>query len=395
MDVADKRGLKNIIIINDFNYEQGGATKIAIDTANMLAEKHYHVVFISAISQKNSNALSKTIEQYSLNSREFLKYDNKFEGMFKGIKNNDFSRLVASIIQKYSRKDTIIHVHGWTKGCSASFFPLLKKKHFTTIITLHEYFSMCANGAYYDYKRKIACQECPGSVKCLLKNCDSRNYLFKIYRSIRQLFYRRYMDFNYLNAIFVSEFQRDLIRKYISFDHNQVIENPYYLEIKENQTKKWDYIYIGRTTAEKGADYFLRLAKDMPDQKFVIVGNFQGKTTGNVTVTGWVSEEAVMEYLCSSKVLILPSLWPETFGLNVFKAIKQGIPCLVSSNTAAEKIISNENGLVFQQGNYNDMKKKAEEVINLKPEIKKFDDNRNELYIEKILDFYNKSLSLG
>ena len=30
--------LKNIVIINDFDYIQGGASKVAIQTANMLVE---------------------------------------------------------------------------------------------------------------------------------------------------------------------------------------------------------------------------------------------------------------------------------------------------------------------------------------------------------------------
>lgn len=73
----------------------------------------------------------------------------------------------------------------------------------------------------------------------------------------------------------------------------------------------------------------------------------------NVVVTGWVSEQQVDTYIGKTKFLVFPSLWPETFGLNVIRALYAGIPCLVSSNTAAEDyVIEGINGFVFEQGNF-------------------------------------------
>lgn len=396
MRVSNEFIIKNIIVINDFSYEQGGATKVAIDTANMLIKKKFHVAFISALSHNNSDALDMSIERYSLeNGMEFKNYDNKIKGLIDGIHNFEFTKLVAKVLKKFDPKDTVVHVHGWTKGCSASFFSILKELKFTTVVTLHEYFSMCANGAYFDYKTKMSCMEYPGTIKCLLRNCDSRNCLYKLYRTIRQMFYRKYMDFNYIHVIFVSEFQSNIIQRFLSIKHSKVIENPFccnYLERKDCRIKKWDYIYIGRNTVEKGVDLFIKLAEDFPDKKFVFVGIFHDKVPQNVFVTGWVFEEQVFEYLCCSRVLVFPSLWPETFGLNVFKAIKIGIPCLVSSNTAAEKYIVKGNGVVFHQGDYNDMRKKAEEVLSVEPKVLPVMDNSNEVYIEKIVEFYHESL---
>jgi hypothetical protein len=43
--------IQNIIIINDFNYIQGGASKVAIDTANLLANNtDYNIYFFSGNS---------------------------------------------------------------------------------------------------------------------------------------------------------------------------------------------------------------------------------------------------------------------------------------------------------------------------------------------------------
>ena len=384
--------LKNVIIVNDYNYEQGGATKIAIDTANMISKMGYHVVFVSAIGKRGSTALNAKVEQYSLNGKEFLEYNNKIQGMIQGLNNRSYTILLDSVLSRFSNEDTIVHVHGWTKGCSSDFFRLLKKKKYITVVTLHEYFSMCANGAYYDYKKKKACKECPGSIKCMLKNCDSRNYIFKLYRNTREISYRRNMDFNYLYTVFVSDFQKRIIEKYIKVKKGTVITNPYFIEDVDPQTKQWDFVYIGRTTAEKGVDLFLKLAIDLPKNKFLIVGDFGKKVSHNVDVTGWVSEKKVIEYLSKCRVLILPSLWPETFGLNVFKALRQGIPCLVSSNTAAEDYITKENGVVFKQGDYSDMKKKALEILGFDKKIDVSNEDVNKEYCSKLLHLYEMAM---
>ena len=42
---------KNIIIINDFNYIQGGASKVAIDTARLLKGEGFNVYFFSAVNK--------------------------------------------------------------------------------------------------------------------------------------------------------------------------------------------------------------------------------------------------------------------------------------------------------------------------------------------------------
>ena len=37
--------VKTVIVVNDFNYIQGGASKVAIDTANVLKKEGMRVIF--------------------------------------------------------------------------------------------------------------------------------------------------------------------------------------------------------------------------------------------------------------------------------------------------------------------------------------------------------------
>lgn len=376
--------IKNIIIINDFNYSQGGASKVAIDTANMLVEKGFNCIFVSAVSDETKSTLLNNVIQYRFNGQEFLHYNNKFLGMLNGLKCKKFTRFIENVLNNYNSKDTIVHIHGWTKACSSDFFNVLKKRKYRTFLTLHEYFSFCPNGAYFNYKKGKACKKKGCSIECFFSNCDSRNYTFKLYRYIRQLIYKKDIDFNYVQAIYISEFSKKIINKQINIPHYKVIENPF-KTLKNVQKKEYDYIYIGRTSKEKGIDIFIQLAKKMPTKIFLLVGNYNIKLK-NLIVTGWVSEAQVDEFLAKSRVLIFPSLWPETFGLNVIKALSGGIICIVSSNTAAEDyVIDGVNGYIFEQGSLESLENAVNKIetinINNKIECK----NKN-LYVLNLIN---------
>ena len=43
--------VKTVVIINDFNYTQGGASKVAIDTAKLLLKQGLKVYFFSAVNK--------------------------------------------------------------------------------------------------------------------------------------------------------------------------------------------------------------------------------------------------------------------------------------------------------------------------------------------------------
>ena len=77
--------IENVIIVNDFNYIQGGASKVAIDTARLLSESGLKVYFFSAVNKEKENL--KGITYISTNQNEALKEKNKIKGTINGIYN--------------------------------------------------------------------------------------------------------------------------------------------------------------------------------------------------------------------------------------------------------------------------------------------------------------------
>ena len=111
--------IKNIVIINDFNYIQGGASKVAIETAKVLAnEKDLNVYFFYAVHQ-NTNIINN-VKYICTNQNEALKEKNKFIGSINGIYNKSAKKKLKELLKDLNPDDTILHIHGWTKALSSS-----------------------------------------------------------------------------------------------------------------------------------------------------------------------------------------------------------------------------------------------------------------------------------
>ena len=67
----ESKKVENVVIVNDFNYTQGGASKVAIDTARLLNKSGLKVYFFSAVNKEEENIQGVTY--ISTNQNEALK----------------------------------------------------------------------------------------------------------------------------------------------------------------------------------------------------------------------------------------------------------------------------------------------------------------------------------
>lgn len=117
--------VENIVIVNDFNYTQGGASKVAIDTARLLNENGMKVYFFSAVNKEEENI--NGITYISTNQNEALKEKNKLKGAINGIYNFKAKKELKKLLKSLNPNNTVIHVHGWTKALSSSVFDIAFK----------------------------------------------------------------------------------------------------------------------------------------------------------------------------------------------------------------------------------------------------------------------------
>ena len=180
---------KNIIIVNDTCKIDGGAAKVAIDSANALTQLGYQIYFVTALNIEPDIKLKHPkIEIINLGEKSFLNQP-KWIACFSGLFSIRIGFRFFNFLIKFDRRETIIHVHSWTKALSNSIFCSIIILRFRYLITLHDYFTICPNGGLFNFQLNKPCKLNPMSVKCLLSNCDSRSYKIKLWRYLRQLIF--------------------------------------------------------------------------------------------------------------------------------------------------------------------------------------------------------------
>ena len=383
--------IKNIVIINDFNYIQGGASKVAIDTANLLSNE-YNVYFFCGDS-KQSSTLKKNIKMICTNQGEALKDKNKLRGIINGIYNFKAKKELKKVLLTLDKNETIIHVHGWTKCLSSSVFDISWKLNFKLVLTMHDYFTACPNGGYFNYKKNEICKLKPLSWKCIKCNCDSRNYAFKIYRIIRQFVQNRIVKLNdkLTDVISISDFSEKILRKTLNSKTKiHRVYNPIDFDkkiYKIDSTINKYYLYVGRVSKEKGVDLFCEAISKLK-LNGIVVGDgpekaWLQKKYPNIEFTGWKESQDVKKYMRSSRALIFPSRWYECAPLTPLEAMQYNIPIITSNcNACIDYIDERSKKLIF--GN-------LEELIKILSEF----DSSSAIVNEIILKKYEKKYYLN
>jgi len=348
----------NVIIVNDFAFVNGGASQIAINTAKMLAQNGDTVVFFSAVGPIDECLKNiKNLEVLCLEQYDILNNPSRLEAIIQGLWNLKARKAFMMLLKKFKSKETIIHIHTLSKAISTSILPVAKKYGYKTIYHIHDYGLACPNLGFYDYRKTEICKRYALGYKCLLKNCDSRSYMHKCWRVIRQIVQKKIggLPNNIDCYIYISKFSINILEKYINKGiKKEFLPNFINLEKKErieaeNNSK---VAFIGRLSPEKKPQLLAKVTKKM-DMPVLFIGSGAGeqeikKENPNAEITGWLSQEDICEKLKKVRLVVFPSRWYETQGLTVIESIARGIPVIVSDVTAAkDEIINEKNGVMF------------------------------------------------
>ena len=358
-----------IIIVNDYDYIQGGASKVAIETANLLYSNNYNVIFFCSVSNRERSNLNKQIKVYSLNQTDCLS-QKSLKGLFQGIYNRqarkEFKKLLSSI-----DGDIIVHIHGWTKSLSSSFINAVKDHNrIKVVLTLHDFFSICPNGGLFNYKKNSVCHIKPLSTKCFLTNCDSRNYIIKLYRFVREFYQNKICKFRSRIdlVITISSLQKKVLSPFFPGKELIYVYNPTSIE-KQPENRIYseinnEYLYVGRLTEDKGIDILCEYFSHRKETLNVVgKGYLSDKLIKkyfdfkNIKFHGWLSPEKTFTMMGNARALFVPSVYYEGAPLTVFEGLAQGLPVIVSEICSGADFIDENCGIIFDPYNADEFDK--------------------------------------
>ena len=90
-------------------------------------------------------------------------------------------------------------------------------RKFKVICTLHDYFSACPNGSFFNYATNTICELQPLSGSCIASQCDRRHYGHKLWRVARQFVQNRFggLPRELRHFIVVSPFSERILKPFL------------------------------------------------------------------------------------------------------------------------------------------------------------------------------------
>jgi glycosyltransferase involved in cell wall biosynthesis len=347
--------------LNDYATVNGGASKVAITTANGLAERGYQVFYFAGVGPVNPDLYrSKNIHVICLDQFDILGDPIPLRAAFTGIWNSRAVQEFKKLSQELDLKNTIVNLHSWTKNLTASIVRQCIQKDISTVVTLHDYFLACPNGGFYNFQKVKPCPLIGLSIACLFEDCDQRNYSHKLWRFTRQLAQKKLgrLPDGLKNFIALSDFSLRILQPYLPEKCNLwQVYNPIEItkqppvDVEKNNT----FIVLGRLAPEKGSYFFTRAAKQA-GVEILLVGDGPERATieneySSENITGWLPHHEAIDKLNQARVHVLPSLCYEVSPLAVYEAAAKGVPSIVPTTSAACKFIKDgETGLLFTGG---------------------------------------------
>jgi glycosyltransferase involved in cell wall biosynthesis len=133
-------------------------------------------------------------------------------------------------------------------------------------------------------------------------------------------------------------------------------------------------VFAGRLVQEKGVDVLIRAARKV-DAEFIICGDGRlrdalsklARRCGvdrRVTFKGWLSPAQLAQELATASVVVMPSLWPEPFGLVGIEALAAGRPVIASASGGVEDWLDDGvSGLCVEPGDADALARALNELL--------------------------------
>lgn len=332
--------LTKVVILNDTAIARGGAAALAVASAQAFRKRGIAVNWLSGDDGQNEALAHAGVALTGSGGVELLKR-GRLDAMRSGIRNRDAEHMVADAVRRLDDPGTIYHVHAWSQILSPAVFRALRPVAPRTYLHAHDFFAACPNGVFYNFRTGRACDLRPLSAACVLSQCDKRSYAQKLWRVARHralaAHFGRFDDWAGVIAIHPKQAER-LIRAGIDEHLLKLARNPVrrYSDSRIPAENNQGLVFVGRIEPDKGVMELAEAARatSMP---LTLIG--EGPLVGELTrshpeirQSGWQDRAGIAQIVATARALVMPSRFPEPFGMVAAEASESGLPVIVADD---------------------------------------------------------------
>ena len=348
-----------IVLINDASVGRGGATGLALFLAELLAERGREVVYLCGDSGEGFSLADKGVQVVPMGGTHLMR-QSTLSAMRTGLYNRSAGRNLSRWISEHARPDDVYHLHGWSKILSPAVFKALQPVRSRLVVHAHDYFLACPNGAFWHYGKGEICERVALSAACLSQACDRRNNLQKVWRATRHGLRQGLFAFDATGPRILTihpGMNAAFIRGGFSADQITTLRNPAvpFLPAPVDCAANDAALFVGRLNPEKGALDFARAAKEIGCHAIIAGEGPEAaairEANPDAELPGWVDRGQIADLARRARCLVMPSRYPEPFGLVAAEAAGSGLPVLLPDNALlAPEIVDQGAGISYAAG---------------------------------------------
>lgn len=349
--------MKILLVHNEYR-EPGGEEKVVEAEARLLRERGFDVKELRFRSSEVAGPLSKLKVAWQLPHSEESK------------------KRVAAEIAAF--RPQLMHVHNFFPLATPSVFEAAREANVRSVLTLHNYRILCANGLFLrDGKPCELCvPEGPGPAvryRCYQKSLVGSVAVARMIRHHRaERTWHEMVD----RFIVLTEFSKSRYSKAgLPMEKFRVKPNFLFEPGKADSAPaagNFQVLFVGRLSGEKGLSTLLAAKKISKDFELHIVG--EGPQAPEVQVAaakdqsiiwhGRLSSEKVYERMRAASLVVFPSECYENFPIVLLEAMALARPVLVSKIGGLPEIVEEgKTGRLFPPGNPRELARAIQEMI--------------------------------
>lgn len=326
-----------IVILNDISDAKGGATALALLSAFEFRKRGLAVTFMTGDDGDNSALREAGVEIVAAGHRR-LTNRGKLSAFTTGLYNRATETMVRDWIGAHDRPGTVYHLHGWAQILSPSVFAALEAVGERIVYSAHDFFLACPNGSFSFLKTGAVCAHAPMTAACLAADCDRRSYPQKLWRVARQALQRRHFDIaDPAPILMIHAGMRPFFeRSGVPGSALHAVPNPITpfstgrIAAETNRRA----LFVGRLEATKGPDLACAACREA-GVPLTVIGDGElapalREDYPEVEFLGRLPPSAIVQHAARARMLLMPSRYPEPYGLVAIEAAWSGLPVIVA-----------------------------------------------------------------
>jgi glycosyltransferase involved in cell wall biosynthesis len=261
------------------------------------------------------------------------------------------ARLVHGLA-KQVRPD-VAHIHNTWYAQSPAVVWALHRSGIPTVMTLHNYRLICANGQLF--RDGVPCEDCVGASPWhgVQHGCYRDSGVLSVPAAGTIALHDRLRTWNRAvdRFLVLTEFARErLIRGGLPAERIEV--KPNFVPDPGPRTcsaaSSGTVLYVGRLSAEKGVELLVEAWQRLGDGplELVIVGDgplrerLERRPVPRLRFTGRLPEDEVRRQMLAARALVLPSVWYEGQPMTALEALAAGLPVLGSDIGGVSELLA-------------------------------------------------------